>query len=54
MDYQESRKCDDTYRDRTMWMIQRAPNLDVYVPQLSVEFNTTSNTEDDVGCISNR
>lgn len=50
-DYQESGKCDDAYSNLLKWTIQRARNPDTDVSLMSVEFDTTGNTEHDVGCM---
>ena len=50
-DYQESGKCDETYAKRLKWTIQRSIHPEITSSLLNVEFNTTGNTEDDVGCM---
>ena len=49
--YQESGDCEETYTNRLKWRIVRANNPETDVSLLNVEFNTTGDTERDVGCI---
>lgn len=49
--YQESGKCDIMYSTRLKWTIQRAKNPETDMSLLNVEFKTTGNSEDDVGCM---
>jgi len=50
-EYQESGECDSTYSKRLKWTIQQARNPETDVSLLNVEFNTTGNSEHDVGCM---
>jgi hypothetical protein len=50
-DYQESGKCKETYSGRLTWALRRARDPEVESATLHVEFKTTGNSDDDVGCM---
>lgn len=50
-DYQKSGVCDDSITSRVEWSLERAPNPNTGLSVLTMTYNTTADTNTDLGCI---
>lgn len=50
-DYQESGICDEVYKSRLDWSLDRATDAETGNSQVTVKFNNTGNSTQDQGCI---